>query len=121
VKVAYCAGPYRASTVRGIVENIRAAEAVALELWRLGFAVLCPHTNSSLFDGALPDSVWLQGDLVMLGRCDLVVLCPGWEQSTGASAERERAELLEIDVYQWPADAELLAKVAKATPEPEGA
>lgn len=112
MKLAYVAGRYRADTVRGIVENIRAAEAVALELWRLGFAVICPHKNTSMFDGAAPDSVWLQGDLVMLGRCDLVVMVPGWESSKGACAERERAEMLEINVRYWPQDADLLAEIA---------
>lgn len=58
MRVAYVIGPYRAGTVRGIVENIRRAEEVALALWRLGFAVICPHKNTALFDGAAPDSVW---------------------------------------------------------------
>ena len=81
MKVAYVCGPYRADTICGVVENIRAAEAVALELWRMGFAVICPHKNSALFDGAAPDSVWLKGDLEILIRGDLLVTCTGWWES----------------------------------------
>jgi len=66
MKVAYISGPYRAATVHGVVENIRRAERVALKYWQLGYAVICPHTNTALFDGAAPDDVWLAGDLELL-------------------------------------------------------
>lgn len=112
MKLAYTAGPYRAQNPRGIVENIRKAEAVALELWRLGFAVVCPHKNTSLFDGAAPDEVWLRGDLVIVERCDLVVMIPGWEKSSGSRAERERALDLNIPVFCWPQDADALSAIA---------
>jgi hypothetical protein len=101
VYLAYIAGPYRSATPSGIVANIRAAEAVAIELWRMGFAVLTPHLNTALMDGLCPDEVWLKGDLVMLGRCDLLVLVPGWERSSGARAERTHAVLHGIPVYEW--------------------
>ena len=112
MKLAYTAGPYRAPTVHGIVRNIREAETVALALWGLGFAVVCPHKNTSLFDGAAPDEVWLRGDLVIMERCDLVVMVPGWEKSSGAKAERDRALELGIPVFDWPKDLKLLAWLA---------
>lgn len=91
MKVAYVAGPYRSQSVHGIVENIRKAEAVALKYWRLGYAVICPHKNTALFDGAAPDYVWLEGDLELLRRCDLIVMVPGWTKSVGATAEHDFA------------------------------
>jgi hypothetical protein len=114
MKVAYVAGPYRGGTIRGTVENIRSAEAVALELWRMGFAVICPHLNTCLFDGALPDSVWLEGDLAILARCDVVVLAPGWEASEGARAEAVRAEESGIPVLVWPRETAQVAALARA-------
>ena len=102
MKLVYVAGKYRGPTIRAVVENIRAAEHVALELWRLGFAVICPQKNSALFDGACPDEVWLAGDLVMLERCDAVVMVPGWESSSGARAEKLHAHGRGIPVYLWP-------------------
>jgi len=94
LKVAYIAGPYRAPTVRGIVENIQAAEAVALKYWRAGYAVICPHKNSSLFDGAAEDDVWIEGDKEILLRCDVLVAMRGWERSAGATEEVDEAERL---------------------------
>lgn len=115
MKAAYVAGPYRAHTTRGVVENIRAAEAVAIELWRMGFAVLTPHLNSALLDGAAPDEVWLKGGLELMRRCDLVVMVQGWYDSSGAKAERGEALRLGIRVYQWPYHERALAALAEAT------
>jgi hypothetical protein len=85
--VVYVAGKFRGPDHWAIAENIRAAERVALEVWRLGFACICPHTNTAHFQGAAPDAVWLEGDLEMLRRCDAVVVVPGWEESEGARSE----------------------------------
>jgi hypothetical protein len=100
MKLAYVAGPYRASTESGVVQNIRNAEAVAVELWKKGYAVICPHKNTALFGGLAPDEVWLKGDLVMMERCDLVVLVPGWHTSSGTRAEVARAKELGIPMYE---------------------
>ena len=101
--LAIVVGPYR--DPRGpwfIVQNIRAAEAVSLELWQAGIANICPHLNSSLMDGAAPDEVWLAGGLEMLRRCDAVVVLPGWELSTGTAAEVTEAMLYGKPIYYWP-------------------
>jgi len=87
MKLAYTAGPYRASTTHGIVKNIRRAEAVALKYWKLGYAVICPHKNTALFDGEMPDATWLEGDIEILKRCDVIVMVLGWRKSVGACAE----------------------------------
>jgi nucleoside 2-deoxyribosyltransferase len=86
------------------VRNIRNAEAVAAELWKAGFAVICPHMNTALMGGICPEDVWLNGDLVMLERCDLLVLVPGWRASVGTLAEVARANERGIPVYEWPKD-----------------
>lgn len=86
-KVAYIAGPYRADIIAGIVANIRAAEAVAAKYWRKGYAVICPHKNSGLMDGLCPDSVWLEGDITIMLRCDVVVMMHGFKESEGACHE----------------------------------
>jgi len=99
MQVAYICGPYRAPTIHQTVLNIRRAEEAALALWRMGYAVICPHKNSSLLDGACDDSVWLEGDLELLRRSDLIVTLPGWEQSEGSRREVVEARKLGIPVY----------------------
>lgn len=97
--LVYIAGPYRSKTTHGVVENIRKAEAVALKYWKQGYAVICPHLNTALLDGELPDEVWLKGDLTILSRCDIVVMMKGWENSKGAIEEHHKAKELGITVY----------------------
>jgi hypothetical protein len=98
MKLAFISGAYRADTVHGIVENIRKAEAASIECWRRGYAVICPHKNSALLDGVLPDKVWLDGDLEMLRRCDVVVMLPGWKQSAGSVKEYATADAWRIHI-----------------------
>ncbi len=91
MKVAYIAGPHRAKTAWGRQCNINRAADVAAKYWLKGYAVVCPHKNTSQFDGLAPDRVWLEGDLEIMRRCDVVVMMLGWECSQGARAERDEA------------------------------
>jgi hypothetical protein len=99
LKLAYIAGPYRANTPRGIVENIRKAEAVAIRYWKIGYAVICPHKNTALFDGLMPDAVWIEGDQEILSRCDVIVFCSGWEASHGCQLEMQLAQRLGKTIF----------------------
>jgi hypothetical protein len=100
MKLIYVAGPYRASGEWALVQNIRRAEALALEVWKLGAACICPHKNTALFGGSCEDSVWLEGDLEMLRRCDAVVCTDDWQRSEGARNEVAEAKRLGIPVFE---------------------
>jgi hypothetical protein len=122
MKVVYVAGRFRADSHWGIVKNVRAAEALALEVWRLGAAALTPHMNTANFQGALPDQVWTDGTLALLEKCDAVVLVPGWEDSQGTRGEVRRAIDLGIPVFyelfgleSWLRGLEVTDKVQAAT------
>lgn len=98
MKVVYLAGPYRNDTEYGVHRNIQQAESLAIEVWRLGAVCLCPQKNTAYFGGALPDSVWLDGDLELIRRSDAVLLMPSWESSDGAMREKAFAEQLGLPV-----------------------
>lgn len=95
----YIAGPFRGPNAWEIEENIRRAERLALEVWRLGCACICPHTNTRFFQGAAPDEVWLAGDLELLARCDAILLTADWERSSGARAEVDFARKRGMPVF----------------------
>lgn len=87
----------------GIKRHIDAAAVVARELWSMGFAVICPHMNTAMMDGvSIPDRTFLDGDLEMLRRCDVIVMLPTWVNSHGARNEKEFAESEGIPVLYWP-------------------
>jgi len=98
MKLLFISGPYRAPTIEGIKNNIQGAARWAAEYWKKGYAVICPHMNTALFDGICPDEVWLAGDLEILRRCDVLFAMPGWEKSEGARAEVAEAIRLGLEI-----------------------
>lgn len=115
MKVVYIAGPFRAPNAWEREQNIRHAERLALHCWAMGFAVICPHTNTRFFDGVLPDRVWLEGDLELLRRCDVVYALPDWKRSTGTTKEIEEAERVGIP---WTNDLDVLRTILQEPEDP---
>lgn len=98
-KVVFVSGKFTAGNSWEREQNIREAEQVALEIWRLGAAAICPHTNTRHFDGILPAQVFYDGDIAILRKCDAVFMVPGWENSIGAQDEHAVAYALGIPVF----------------------
>lgn len=86
MKIVYIAGPYRGNLIRRVL-NIWRARQAALFVWQHGGVALCPHLNTALFDGKMPDATWLEGDTDLLQRCDAVWTIDGWDRSVGALVE----------------------------------
>jgi len=104
MKMVYIAGPFRGINSWDMEENIRRAERLALEVWKLRAACICPHANTRYFQNAAPDDIWLNGDLEILKRCDAILMTPDWRRSTGAVAEHDFAITHGIPVYYSVAD-----------------
>lgn len=113
MKLVYVSGPY--SDDRGlwfVNQNIRAAESVAIELWKMGFSVICPHKNTEHLDGQLTWEEFIQGDYRQIEACDAVVMLPEWRRSKGARAERLHALQHHVPVYYWPGHRHELEELA---------
>jgi len=107
MQVVYIAGPFRAKNSWDMEQHIRRAEELALQVWRLGCcAVICPHTNTRFFQGAADDAIWLEGDLELLRRSDVVLMVRNWQRSVGASKEYELAKQLGRPVFTRFSDLE---------------
>jgi len=91
MKVVYIAGPFRGASAWEIQQNVMAAMALALEVWRRGAVAICPHANTMFFQGAAEDDVWLKGDYELLKRSDAVLMTADWQRSSGAAVERQQA------------------------------
>jgi len=100
MKIIYLSHPYRSGTEWGVWLNIHSAHLYAKDLWRKGYAVISPVSNTA-FMGELDDfEHWMAGDLEILGRCDILVLAPGWERSEGCKMEYSKAIELGLKVYE---------------------
>jgi len=80
----------------------------------MGYAVICPHKNTALYDGLCDDKIWLEGDIEILSRCDLMVTVPGWEMSEGCKKEFAFAMASFIPVYHWPDDKQKLFPISES-------
>lgn len=103
MKLVYIAGPYRASTPQGVDLNIQVARRMGMLVAMAQHFPVIPHMNTAKFEEVLPgmpDRFWLDGTMELMRKCDCVVLCPGWEQSTGTVQEIREAQRLGIPVYR---------------------
>ena len=99
--IAFVCGPYRGKTDAEQAANIQTAAEAARSLWRHGYAVICPHTNSAWFSGIVPEQELLDGYKEILAKCDLVVRLPGWLESEGSRAEVAEAQIEMIDIVDF--------------------
>lgn len=101
MRLIYVCGPFKGPNGWEIEKNVRRAEQLALAVWGLGVACICPHTNTRHFFHALGegDHVFYEGDLEILRRCDALITTAGWGDSNGAKAEVNLALDLGIPVF----------------------
>jgi hypothetical protein len=102
----YICGPFRAKPdpqnqwVQH--QNIERANTLCFAAWEMGAAGFCPHTNTRNFQGALPDAIYLQGDLAWLEVADAVLVTEDWSRSVGAREEVRLALAWGIPVFRYP-------------------
>jgi len=97
--VIFISGPSKSMDIF-LRERIKTQPAMlALEVWSLGVACICPHTNSGFLFGELPEEIFLTGYLEILERCDALLLTENWQQSTRSRKERQRAIELQIPIF----------------------
>lgn len=99
---AAVAGPYRGDSKEEVELNIQSAKQVGKLCADKGWYPIIPHQNTAGFEILCPkltDDFWLEGTLEAARRCDAMVLCPGWEFSTGSRGEQLEAIRLKIQSY----------------------
>ena len=104
MKVVFIAGAYSAPTEWGVIQNIRASEDAAIQIWNMGAAAMCSNKNQAHLGGTAPSGVWLEGNLEFVRRSDAVFCVAGWDKSSGARAEVEAAKKASIPVFEQMAE-----------------
>ena len=92
-QIVYISGPYSGSTPYAIYANITLAREYAVEYWKKGYAVFCPHLNSCFMDHLTTYEDFIEGDLAFLRHADIIVMLPNWRSSNGARREHEEAKV----------------------------
>lgn len=101
IPLIYIAGPFRGRTPYDVHCNVFRAEAIGLEVARLGGMPIIPHTMTAHFDKQLTDEFWLEGYKRLLAVCDAIVLSPNWRESAGSRNERLQAEQDHVAIFYW--------------------
>lgn len=96
IPVAFVCAPYRSDTDYGRMCNIERARQIAVKLWTLKYAVVCPHTNTAFFSGSVGERQFLDGYVEILKRCDLLVFDDSIDATSGMVGEIEAAVANEI-------------------------
>jgi Domain of unknown function (DUF4406) len=104
MKIVYIAGPYSGANMFEVELNVRQSKRVALQLaqWKIPFFSPVIHTaHFETYLGQLDPGYqyWIDITLEMLKRCDALFMCPGWEQSRGATGEYNFARESKMPVF----------------------
>lgn len=111
IKVVFISGPFRGDNGWEVEKNIRKAEELSFEVWKLAergakVAVICSHTNTRYFDGTMDDQVWIDGTQALLLKSDAMLLVPGYENSEGTLGEIEFCKERGIPYFKTVAELE---------------
>ena len=104
MKLVFVSGRITAPTDYQKAENVRHAHMASLKLMKKGYATFCPHKNTEGLGGALHrDSEddfegWIERDLEILSRCDIIYMLRGFRQSRGAKRELAKAKELGLEI-----------------------
>lgn len=100
---AFISGAY-SGTIKDIELNISKARVVIADVLKEGWVPVCPNVFWSPFADIQDYDFWLEAALSLLDTCDILVLVPGWETSSGVRRELQRAR--EIGILVVNADLE---------------
>jgi hypothetical protein len=82
--------------------NIDAFEAVEHFLEKQGYASVKPHDLFDEWDqNSLPQNEHMLRRMHHLGKCDCVILLPGWADCSFAKAEHNHARSLQMQVIRY--------------------
>ena len=96
--IVYVSGKYTDKDRRSVEENVRIAKEYAQKIWEMGYTVICPHTNTDFIESSLVWKDYIEGDMELIKRSDIVFMLPNWKDSKGAKIEWNEAQDLGLRV-----------------------
>lgn len=98
MRLIYIAGPYRASTVAEVKQNILAADATSVEVCKLGMNLypVCPHKNTEFFEGLRDGEYFIDGTFELMSRCDAVLIVLSKDMKTSINYDTSEGTIGEV-------------------------
>jgi hypothetical protein len=102
--LVYVAGPITANTKNKTTRNLNAGIKQAARLWqKWRIPAFSPHAQSGQWEDWDQETDYiptLTGDLMIIDRCDIMLLLPGWEDSPGTQIEIAYANYIGTQVFE---------------------
>lgn len=93
----FVSGAY-SGTPEEIALNIAMASRVCEEVLNIGWVPICPNVYWNQFEGFQDYDFWLEAAIGLIETCRILVLVPGWGNSSGVAKEVLRAKELGIPI-----------------------
>ena len=87
--------------------NIAAARHAGAIAAERGWFPVIPHANTAHFERYCPmvsREFWLDGTMVLLSKCDAILMIQGYEDSAGAKKEEQFAKDRGMRIYRTTAE-----------------
>jgi len=97
--LVYVAGPYSSRWFWMKIANIWRAWRLAKDVWRQGHMAHCPHVETAFLDNIMAHDEWIARDLLIVERCDAILMCRGWRNSPGAVMEHDFAVEHDMPIF----------------------
>ena len=104
-KITYVSGPYSngGTQPQDREKNLKIANKHAVKLWNMGYAVICPHSNTAWYDDNEKIKIgfkeFIEGDLAFLNYVDCIFMLPNWDLSKGAKIEHAHAADIDLPIF----------------------
>ena len=95
---AFISGAYRGGSISEVELNVSRARCVIEDVLKAGWVPQCPNVYWHSFADLQGYDFWLEAALAILKTCDVLILVPGWETSSGARREVELAKEMGIPI-----------------------
>lgn len=98
--LVYVASRYTSKTRHQRESFMARAEATGIAIYNAGYSILIPTKNTYDFEHYDPDPEnWIEMDLVLLGRCDILCLPYDWRESNGCRTEYQYARSVVLPIW----------------------
>lgn len=95
---AFISSAYSGGSISEEEINVSKARLIVGVALKFGWVPVCPNVYWHSFADMQDYEFWLEASISLLKTCDVLVLVPGWENSSGVKKEIELAKDLGIPV-----------------------
>lgn len=102
-KLIFICHPYTPKNGYSMEDNLHLGALICKEVLDLGLTIISPiHHSHSIDQQQKQDpELWYEQALRLLKKCDVILMCPGWQNSKGCKLEYKKAIEWGIKIIEY--------------------